>query len=133
MSETQFTPGPWTARVSGGHDTEYGFPYVEVIAGGIGEYDRAFGPGSTDDGGVGFHLSTIASRFDGYLIAAAPDLYGALNAVVIHTIEESESIVRLRIGGVEIAAHSHDTPEGMALLKFDAEQRAILAKARGEA
>jgi len=60
------------------------------------------------------------------LIIAAPDLFAVARAPVVHTVEESEGVVRLAIGGVEVCAWVDGTPQAAALLQFDAEQRAAI-------
>lgn len=66
------------------------------------------------------------------LIAAAPDLLEALTTPVIHLVEGEEGFVFLTIDGVQIARLPSDSIAAAALLKWDASQRAALAKATGE-
>lgn len=71
--------------------------------------------------------------FEKPIAISPPDIIQELKAVaekpLVHRIEESEGIIRLSFGGVEVCAHPDGTPEAVALLRFDAAQRAVLALA----
>ena len=92
MSETKFTPGPWQPRYTGrGKSVFYHVSVtVPVIPGYCGEATKELASMSTTDG--------ESERFNAYLIAAAPELYAALEcALACHVgtdevwIEEARS------------------------------------------
>ena len=92
MSETKFTPGPWQIRCTGrGKSVFYHVSVtVPVIPGYCGETTKELASMSTTDG--------ESERFNAYLIAAAPELYAALEcALACHVgtdevwIEEARS------------------------------------------
>lgn len=102
MSETKFTPGPWQPRYTGrGKSVFYHVSVtVPVIPGYCGETTKELASMSTTDG--------ESERFNAYLIAAAPELYDAL-----------ENMLAIS-GGVERGSAVYDSAV------------AALAKARGE-
>jgi len=62
------------------------------------------------------------------LIAYAPDLLLIASLPVIYEVA-GEGVIRLSIGGYEVCKHPAKSTEGMALLRFDAKQRAAIALA----
>jgi len=54
---------------------------------------------------------------------ASPPAPAAEGAPVVYQVEESEGIIRLSVGGVEVCAHPDGTPQAIALLKYDAASR----------
>ena len=96
MSEEKFTQGPWKLLQEHSPADEYGHWYHRIIA----------GAGYSEDG---FDLSGIVNPHDAHLIAAATDLYEALEDLMAHA--------------AYIGISSH----------YEKKARSALAKARGEA
>ncbi len=69
--ETKFTPGPWRATTEA--PDESGLPYAVIKAGGE---RRGFVAGGS------FSISGVVSAPDAALIAAAPELYVALEGII---------------------------------------------------
>lgn len=65
------------------------------------------------------------------IFAAAPDLLAVASQPVVHIVEGDETIVRLMIGKVEVCSFERGDWRATALIMFDAEQRAAIARARG--
>ena len=102
MSASKFTPGPW--RLRPGHDPEEDHEHVESLDGdpialvNLGEYEH-----------------------DAHLIAAAPDLYAAL---------EKAEVAFMALARIEMAAGRKNSSANFDALVGTC--RASLAKARGE-
>lgn len=99
MSERdeKFTPGPWAINTGAAEDNVY--VYVEEIESPHGMVAWAREPGQ----------EMVTTHPDAHLIAAAPELYEALNAIVNRSVS------------------------GIHMNNLFAKGRAALAKARGEA
>ena len=94
MSETKFTPGPW--------DLEK-YPYNDIISGWFIK--------AAEDEVSFIRIGDIQEEADAHLIAAAPELYEALDEIINY------------FGGAD---HALDDPYVMKRV------RVSLAKARGE-
>jgi hypothetical protein len=111
MSETKFTPGPWSqahreTRTSWGYSTEVFTPRNDEVVATVAWYPR-----DADEGGaIGTYREANA-----HLIAAAPELYEAL----VHFIEDPT--FQVAVGG---------NPNVVDRMLDHA--RAALAKARGD-
>jgi hypothetical protein len=69
---------------------------------------------------------------NGRLISAAPDGLDLAKRFAVYQVEEDEGFLRLKVFGVEVARHRHDSDAGAALLRLDIAQRAFLAKVAGK-
>lgn len=67
MSDTKFTKGKWEINKTGPHWNNPDLTNIEVVYGDIGEAI----------------CDTVYEEADAHLIAAAPEMYGALNRVYI--------------------------------------------------
>jgi hypothetical protein len=76
-------------------------------------------------------IVTAEDRANAHLIAAAPDLKGFADGVLIYGVEESTEFITLRFAGQDICRVRANSAEGVALLKLEAERRAAIAKAEG--
>lgn len=100
-NETKWTPGPWAVGISSGN----GIPCVDAIDtkdGKLFEVCEVWGEERDTE-------ETHMSRANAHLIAAAPEMYGAIEWA--------------------LAVFSPDTPEHAAILEA---MHAALAKASGE-
>jgi hypothetical protein len=101
MSDTKFTPGPWKWHDDRSPDS------IE------GEFRRLDGPNSEDVIRVedmypgyaecGEDLRACVERPNQFLIAAAPDLYAALDALIAYTPMKGDAAALLRYGKAQNA------------------------------
>ena len=138
MSAPKFTPGPWSFCPATMYRGDLGQAY-DICTGGIPRWDR--NDFDRDEGVLGLwdfpegwvRLGTTSdmgpeAKANAALIAAAPDLYSALEA----------SLARLmfQIATERLLAHTGDRDHHLAfaaeLEVHAAVERAALAKARGE-
>ena len=103
MSETKFTPGPW--RVCNG----YGRVWIDAPDTKYSERDREYT--RIILGGDDYEDCKEVRSADAHLIAAAPELYDALNAMLTHMGMDEDEFTKVT---------------------FD-QARAAIAKDRGEA
>jgi len=119
--ETKFTPGPWVAVANGGDDPD----------------ERKLLVGKNDDYGDFTTVSDCRSKWledeiggneeaNAHLIAAAPDLYEALQEACTSLVIASDQI--------RMAAKTDSRWTGVDenLLRYAREGQAVLDKARGE-
>jgi len=114
-----------------GH-TPWTFGYVEDSSDWVvwGAEDKGGDPETTFTPAI-CTLSSSCGREEGRLISAAPELLAVASSPIVHLVECDEATVRLRIGGVDVCAFKQGDWRATALILFDAEQRAAIAKATG--
>lgn len=107
-------------------------PAADLVEFEVGDKNvRGFASAKANDSVYRYDVSGIDNA-DARLIAAAPDLLAVASQPVVHIVEGDETIVRLMIGKVEVCAFERGDWRATALIMFDAEQRAAIARARGE-
>ncbi|WP_157726263.1 hypothetical protein [Xanthomonas citri] len=129
MSETNWTPGPWAVSdfytdCSTILDTN-GYAHVEAFSTAIlQDYQKILGVDHwADSGEASRHVSVDEQAANAHLIAAAPELYEALDS----------SIIRQLIGEIEDNPSVATAGLWALAVQWMELRDAALAKARGEA